>query len=430
MRRCVYVTRKGNSVHTHNNAADKAPAAPAVPGKDTGNRRFLLFLAFFALSLNMRAPITSLPPVIHEIRDAFGISNAVAGLLTSIPVLCFGILTPFVGAAMKKFKLETSVFATLAGVLLGSMIRSAGGLSSAVAGTAVIGLALTAGNIATLMVIGRDFPRQASVMTGVLVCGMSVGSMGTMALTAPASHALGWRMGLALPVVPALAALVLWGILHLGRPAPCPRTGEGDRSRNHPGGLDQADPNPAVYRMPMVWLLAAAFAAHTFMFYGLTAWLPAYLIQSAGMTPSEAGMAASLFQILGLLGCFGIPLMATRGEVSTRVQFLTVSLSWIITTAGYLLAPGLWAVWSIFGGIASGGGFTVIFSLIMGYAKSLDQNRRISSLVQTAGYFVASLSPFVIGAIRETAHSWGPGMGLLTAAGVLMALCGLAACRQ
>jgi len=412
-------------VQTHNNGANDAAAAPAVPKNDTKNKQILLFLAFFALSLNMRAPITSLPPVIHEIRDAFGISNAVAGLLTSIPVLCFGILTPFVGAAMKKFKLETSVLATLAGVLLGSLIRSAGGLPFAVAGTVLIGLALTAGNIAALMVIGRDFPRQANVMTGVLVCGMSVGSMGTMALTAPASHALGWRMGLALPVLPALAALVLWGIMYRGRPAVCPKNGEGD-----PSGNDTAGPNPAVYRLPMVLLLAGAFAAHTFMFYGLTAWLPAYLIQSAGMTPSEAGMAASLFQILGLLGCFGLPLMATRGAVSIRVQFLTVTVSWITTTVGYLLAPGLWAAWSIFGGIASGGGFTVIFSLIMGYAKSLDQNRQISSLVQTAGYLVASLSPFVIGGIRETTHSWGPGMGLLTVAGVLMTLCGLAACRQ
>jgi len=179
----------------------------------------------------------------------------------------------------------------------------------------------------------------------------------------------------------------------------------------------------------MVWLLAAAFAAHTFMFYGLTAWLPAYLIQSASMTTETAGIAASAFQILGLLGCFGIPLMATRTKVSIRVQFLTVTLSWITTTAGYLLAPKVWAVWSIFGGIASGGGFTVIFGLIMSYARSLEQNRQLSSTVQTAGYFVASLSPFVIGVIREATHSWQPGMGLLTAAGVLMTLCGLAACR-
>lgn len=180
-------------------------------------------------------------------------------------------------------------------------------------------------------------------------------------------------------------------------------------------------------KIHVVWILALAFAAHTFIFYGFTAWLPSLLSQSIGMSASESGAAASLFQILGMLGCFGLPMMESTGFFPIRVRFLTVTLSWILTTAGILFAPKLWIVWTIFGGIGSGGVFTVIFGLIMAYAQDLDQNRRMSTLVQSAGYMVASLSPFVIGHIHEYNGKWNLGLAVLTAAGLIMTLCGLSA---
>jgi len=390
--------------------------------------RVLMILAFFALSLNMRAPLTSLPPVIEDLKTIFRISGGLAGFLTSIPVLCFGLLTPIVGYLMKNVRLETTVFLTLAGIALGSVLRSAGGMDAAIAGTVVIGTALTAGNIAALLVIGREFPDSVSAMTGLYVCGMSCGSMGTMALTAPLAHALGWRAALAAPALLALAAAALWVAALLPGRRGAQAAAQAETAADAPSPDREAGASP-VLRRPLVWILSTSFAAHTFMFYGLTAWMPVYLEQSLGMGDASAGMAASSFQILGLLGCFGIPLLVRLQRFRDRGLFLIVTLSWLLTTGGFWLAPALWPVWVVFGGIGSGGGFTVIFGMIMNGARNLDENRTMSTVVQASGYIIASLSPFAIGHLHELAGNWRSGMALLTGASVLMIGCGLAATR-
>ncbi|WP_319582818.1 MFS transporter [uncultured Pseudodesulfovibrio sp.] len=397
-------------------------------------RQFFLIMAFFALSVNMRAAITSLPPIVQELRTVFDISDGYAGFLTSIPVLCFGLLTPLIGYLMKGVRLETSVFATLIGLVAGSILRAGGGIGLTVAGTAVIGVSLTVGNIAALLVIGREFPKRISAMTGLYVCGMSCGSMGTMALTAPLSHSLGWRTALAFPALPALIGVMLWVVVVMLdrrksdplKEKPCDRA-----PKDTPAGEACAEtpsaPSVSVLRRPLVWLLAASFAAHTFLFYGITAWLPVYLEQTLSMTDAQAGVVASLFQLLGLLGSFGLPLLAGTQRFADRGLFLVVTLTWLLTAAGFWLAPAWWVAWVICGGIGSGGGFTVIFSMIMNRAKDLNENRNMSTVVQTAGYIVAAASPFAIGHMHEISGNWQSGMALLTSASVVMILCGLAA---
>nr|WP_321401057.1 MFS transporter [uncultured Desulfobacter sp.] len=387
-------------------------------------RPVLLFLAFFAFSLNMRAALTSIPPIINEICQAFDISAGLAGALTSIPVFCFGFLSPAAGVLIKRIGADPSIFVTLVGIAVGCFIRSAGDVWAAFAGTVVIGMALTIGNIAGLMVIHRDFPKHAGTMTGIYVCGMSIGSMSTTAFTAPISHVSGWRTALMLPAVLALAAIIFW----VARTCLDKKLSQ----RRHRG--TQGEPNickgqgaSSILKQPIAWLLAIAFAAHTFLFYGLTAWLPAYLIQTEGMNAQTAGAAASLFQILGLLGCFGLPIMASSRRFSSRFMVLVVTISWILTAAGYWLAPSQWVIWTIFGGIGSGGGFTVIFSLVMNYARDMDENRSMSTMVQSVGYMVASASPFVIGHVHELTGQWGICMAILSAAGIIMTLCGIGA---
>lgn len=226
------------------------------------------------------------------------------------------------------------------------------------------------------------------------------------------------------PAVFALAAIIFWlakaGLNRsVAQILSHPEQGRDDNGK--------AQGSLSIFKMPVAWLLAIAFAAHTFLFYGLTAWLPAYLIQAQGMDAQAAGAAAALFQILGLLGCFGLPVMASTQRFSNRFMLLVVTVSWIFTAAGYWLAPSQWVLWTIFGGIGSGGGFTVIFSLVMHYARDMDENRRISTMVQSIGYIVASASPFIIGHVHELTGQWGICMAILTAAGIVMTLCGLGA---
>ncbi|MDJ0932083.1 MAG: MFS transporter [Breoghania sp.] len=85
----------------------------------------------------------------------------------------------------------------------------------------------------------------------------------------------------------------------------------------------QAALSPA--RRLAAWLLAVAFACQTFMFYGLTAWLPVFLTGTAGVSTTNAGIAESLFQMLDFLGCFGVPWLSSKLHLSNRSLFVVVA---------------------------------------------------------------------------------------------------------
>jgi len=95
-----------------------------------------------------------------------------------------------------------------------------------------------------------------------------------------------------------------------------------------------------------------------------------------------------------------------------------------------MLFPSLWLLWIIFGAIGSGGGFTVIFSLVMRHASNLDENRMMSAFVQSVGYIFASASPVVVGQIYHITENWNYCFLMLTATAVFMAFCGMYASRE
>ena len=400
-------------------------------GSFNGNR-IALFLAFLTLGLNLRGPITSLPPVIASIQQDLGISLSVAGLLSSIPVLCFGLATPFVSMVQGRITIERAIAITLWGILFGTLLRSVGGIYTIIAGTLILGISMTFGNIVSLLVIARDFKEIRTMMTGILVAAMSVGSMMTSAFTAPVASLFGWRVGISVWAVLALLAIVLWAenkrrpIKPVIQKENLTETAAEEKRKTQ---LSPAAPvrHRSNLRRPSAWLLAAAFGSHTFMFYGLSAWLPVYLTGSIGISANTAGIALSMFQILGMLGSFGIPWFSSQFHLSHKMLFLLVTTCWFIMAVGTYLAPSYWAIWAVFGGFGSGGGFVVVFDLLMERSSDLDEGRKMSAFVQGLGYIVASTSATLIGALHQWSGSWTSCFVLLAAAAVLMAICGITA---
>ncbi len=397
--------------------------------RTAGDAGVVALLALVVLALNLRSPLTSLPPVIGDLRTDLGIGPAVAGLLTTIPVLCFGVLTPVASLFIARASVDRAVFAALGGLILGLIIRSSGGLIAVLAGTVVIGGALTIGNIVSLMVIARDFPRRLHAVTGIYASGLNVGSMLSSGLTAPLAVFLGWRGATGSWAVLALLAMALWGFATRRRRGGNPSEARPGMARS--GAVAALLTSPLallpVWRRPLVWFLVVAFTAHLFIYYGITAWLPAFLIETDGMATTTAGFVASLFQVLALLGSFGAPALA--GRVSGAALLVGIALAWLITCVGFLAMPGQWALWSITGGIATGGGFTTVFTLAMGYAHDLNDNRRISAVVQGLGYAIASVGPLVIGALHQATGDWHLSFAMLASSAALIALAGIGIAR-
>ena len=149
----------------------------------------------------------------------------------------------------------------------------------------------------------------------------------------------------------------------------------------------------------------------------MTAWLPSLLSDELGMSPAAAGAGSSLFQILAIVGGLGVPLAARFA--STTAVGLALGLLWLTVPVGLLLAPELWWLWCSFGGVAQGGGITLIFLAIIRLARDQASAARMSAVVQGTGYSFGAVAPTLLGYVHGTTGAWtGP---------LLMILCSVAA---
>src|SRR5215469_17350251 len=98
-------------------------APPAVPAMGR-TRRYRWALALFivgllALAFNLRAAITSLPPVFPELESALHLPSAAIAALAAVPVLCFAVFSPVAAPASRRFGEERVLLAALILLALG-----------------------------------------------------------------------------------------------------------------------------------------------------------------------------------------------------------------------------------------------------------------------------------------------------------------------
>ncbi|MDL5160211.1 CynX/NimT family MFS transporter [Actinomycetospora termitidis] len=376
----------------------------------------LLIAAIVLVALNLRAPLVAVSPVVDAIRADLGVSAAVAGLLTSLPVLAFALASPPASWMIGRLGPERAMLVGLGVLGVGTVLRSSDGVAGALFGTVLIGAGITVGNIVMPVVIGRDFPHRSGALLGIYTATMNVGSMITLSLTVPIAAGVGWRIALCTWLVFAVAAVIVWQLATR-------------RREESPQDLpdDGAGPARAPGRRLVPWLLLLAFGGQSFSYYGLTAWLPEILRDLRGLDAASAGTASSLFQILAVAGALVTPLVARRA--SLRLAFIPVAAGFLALPGGLLVAPGLWPVWCSLAGAAQGGGFTVIFAAVLAASRDATENRRTAAFVQGGGYLVGALGPWLVGAVHEAGSppSWQGPLAVVLGALVVLAVAGWSA---
>jgi CP family cyanate transporter-like MFS transporter len=410
------------SVSTVRTVSTPHLSRPPLPRALTG----ALFLGLVLLALNLRSPLTTLPPVIDRVREDTGLGDSGAGMLTSVPVLCFGLLAWPASLLIRRIGIDRAVVVTLLGAAAGIVVRSVGGVPGLFIGMVVTGVFLTVGNTVALLVIGRDFAAHLGAVNGAYTASLNVGTMLTSALTAPLAGLWGWRGATGSWAALALTGALLWWAVAAWRSrvvavtaatAPTAPTAPTVPERIP----DAGDAGAAVTvgtvgtvptRRRYVWLLAGVLTLHLFIYYALTTWLPSIMADRLGMGPESAGAAASTFQILALLGAFGSPVVARLIRQETLLVVLAVL--WTVTAVGMLTAPALWPVWCVSGGIAQGGVFTVVFTLIVARSRNADDNRRTSTLVQGWAYTLSAVGPVLTGRLHELSGSWAAPLTLVS----------------
>ncbi len=369
------------------------------------------------VALNLRGPILAPAPVLGLLREDLGLSSTAAGLLTSLPVLCFALAGPLVPRVIRRAGPEGAVLACLLGILLGTVVRSVGPTANVFLGTVIIGASIMIGNIVVPVIIRRDVPwRRAAAVTGLYTTSLNVGGTITSLGTVPLADLVGWRWALALWGLLAVGGLLYWSWLRGRRSA---ATVEATAAARSAGTAPPV--SPSVSRI--AWLLLLALASQTFAYYALSGWLPTLLSETRGLDPAASGLAASLFQFFSVLGAFGVPAIAARAPGWVAMAF--VAVSWIAMPLGLLLAPEAFVVWSLFGAIGHGGAFTAILSIIAQITGSDREAATVSTRVQTGSYVAAAFGGPVVGALSTATGGWTAPLLLVLGAVVSFSIAGV-----
>lgn len=392
----------------------------------------LLFVAVLLVAFNLRGAIAAVAPVLPEIRDDLSLSATTAGLLTTLPVLCFALAAPASAWLARRTGLETAVLIGCLAIAAATVLRPLGGTSVLLAGTLAIGIAMTLGNVVVPVVIKRDFPLSAGKLTGVYTGALAGGAAAAAALTAPIAAAWGWRVGLAVWALLAVLAAVVWRTAaggrrdsRLGRRRP---TAGGEEHRDVAPASRQHRADPRLWRSPVAWAVALFLGCQSIAYYSVTAWLPTLLIDTAGLDLAAAGAGMSLFQLLGIGGTLLIPLLAGRRSQQGWLGIL-VACGWVVLLAGLLLWPSAWVAWTVVGGVAQGAGISFAFTVLVLRAHDAAAARSLSSMTQLVAYTLGAAGPAVVGALYQATGGWTAPLLVLLAVAVSLGALALVAGR-
>jgi MFS transporter, CP family, cyanate transporter len=386
----------------------------------------LAALALVLTAANLRPAVTSLGAILPEVRAGTGTSTAVAGVLTSLPPVCFGVAALLGARLGRRFGTAQTLLAAMlvtAAALLGRATSGSG--ATIVAWSVVALLAMGLGNALLPVVVKRWFPTRVGDATGWYAVALAAGTAAAAGLTVPIADATtGWRPGLGVWALPALLAAVPWWWLREGRLRP--PGGEADDAHPTAPSFDSAI-GRRVRRQGRAWALAGYFGTQSLAAYVVMGWLPS-IYRDAGVSPATAGSLLAVLMLVGAPVSLLVPALAgRRADQRPLVVFLAGSAG--VGFGGLLLAPaGAPWVWAVLIGIGMGA-FPLALTLIGLRARSTDGTAALSSLGQGVGYLIAASGPVLIGLLHDATGGWTWPLAVVLGLLVPQLACGLIAAK-
>ncbi|MFJ8886527.1 CynX/NimT family MFS transporter [Streptomyces sp. NPDC102402] len=388
-----------------------APSAPVhgtpAPGPSPWVLR-IVTLGLVLAALNLRPAITSLGPLLEEVRDGLHMSGSVAGVLTSVPPLCFALFGFMAPRLARRFGPSAVVCAGMVAITAGLLLRPfVGGTAGFLAASALALMGIAVSNVLMPVIVKRWFPDRVGTVTGLYSMALALGTALAAALTVPLTDAMGgsWKTGLAVWAALAAVAVLPWlpflkdrgDVSGRAAGAPAPRALRITRSRTS-------------------WALACFFGLQATAAYITMGWMP-QIFRDAGISAGTAGVLLAVTMAMGVPLAFVIPRVASRLRTQGPIV-LVLSSCGLAGYAGLYLAPagGAW-LWALLLGIANCA-FPLALTMIGMRSRSGAGVVRLSAFAQSTGYLLSIPGPLLVGVLYQ--HSGGWGLPLALMAGLLV----------
>jgi MFS transporter, CP family, cyanate transporter len=359
--------------------------------------RWVALIAIVLASLNLRAAVTAISPLIPRIQEDLGISGTVVGLIGMIPTAMFAVSAftlPWLSSRLTPAQLLLLVLLLTAA---GQVLRVLGPSTvMLLAGSVVTMFAVGATNAAMPLATRAYFPHRVPLMSTAYLTASQLTMAGAPLVAVPLAEAAenaalpGWQISLGSWALIALVAALAW------LPLLTDRTGGAAT-----GTRREALP---VWRTPIGVGLALMLGFTSFVTYSMMVFIP-QIFGEAGASPQFSALMLAYWSILGIpLNVLGPWLVGRFASPFPAVAVAVVVF--IVGNTGLLLspmsAPWLWVTLSGLGPLT----FPMALTLINLRARTLAGATGLSSFGQGVGFTVACLGPLLTGVIHDLADGF------------------------
>lgn len=397
------------------------PRAGSQPGSGPASSPGLpaLLAALFVVSLALRPQIAAIGPLAPRIVAELGTSFAFVGLLTAIPVLCMGLFAPFGPSLARRIGVRAGIAASVA-ILAGFGVARAvlPGPEWLLVLTFGVGVGTgLVGPMLPMFVRGR-LPGHLVGGTAAYAGGISIGAALASALAVVLADAAGgWRGSLLLLSAASFLPLAAWGLMvrravevpaGVTLPPPAPRGAEGPRLRL-----------PVLpWRRPVAWAIGLLFGMQSWLYYGTTAWLVSAYVEY-GWAPGSAALLLAIVSALSLVAIVIVPYASRRGA-SRRSLLVVASVAATTALGGVVVVPGPGIAWAAILGVGLGMTFTLVLALPADIGRDARDVGAAAAMMLLVGYLMASVAPFVMGAVRDATGDFRASLWLMVAIAAFM----------
>ncbi|WP_158600698.1 CynX/NimT family MFS transporter [Tessaracoccus antarcticus] len=384
------------------------------PSRDTT----IALIAILLLAFNLRPLATSVGPVLKQITADLSMGGALAGLLTSLPALCFAVFGALAPSIASRIGAHRTIGIALVALVVGQGARAwapSAGLFLLFSVVALGGMALS--NVLLPSLVRLHFPQRIGLATSLYSLSLTLGVTAASAATYPLAVALGgWRAAFTATTAIGLAALLCW--LPMLRYA---------KAKHSTGPVAHHYSVASVARTRMGWAIAVMFGIQSAQAYTIFGWLPTIYID-AGLSEVSAGLMLGIATGAGIIPSFFTPIYASRKAEPVGLFLLIMAF----LVAGYLglwlaptTLPWLWAIFLAFGTAS----FPLILALLGLRSRTASGTAALSGFAQSVGYLIAASGPFIVGVLHARTENWSWSIGFQLILVIPMTFVGIKCCR-
>ncbi|CEA01296.1 putative transporter YycB [Metalysinibacillus saudimassiliensis] len=354
-------------------------------------KTLILIIGIILMAMTLRLPLTVVGPIIEFIREGLGISNVLAGFLTTIPLLAFALVSPFVPRISRTIGIELSLFISMLLLATGIALRSVGMTSLLLVGTIIIGVAISFGNVLLPSFFKLKFPFHVGLMMGIYSVAMNVSGGFGAGLSHPIANTTNWQIALAFPIIIVVIASLVWS----------PQLRHNDRIQ----ATTTTASKLKLWRSPLAWAVTLAMGLQSFIFYTTGAWLPTIFV-SQGMAADKAGWMVAIMLLAQLPLTFIMPVLADKLK-NQRPIVIVLTLLYTIGFVGIAIGLTDYTVlWMICIGSAGGSSFSLAMMLFTLRTKTAYAAADLSGFAQSIGYLLAASGPVIFGWLYDQTGNW------------------------